>query len=65
MNDTQALPASDGDRQETDNGVTDRDADRANHICPMCPGDESDQPAAYPKCGMALEPATVSAGNRL
>ena len=27
------------------------------YICPMCPGMESDGPAACPKCGMALEPA--------
>jgi Cu+-exporting ATPase len=27
------------------------------YICPMCPGVESDGPAACPKCGMALEPA--------
>jgi len=27
------------------------------YICPMCPGVESDQPDACPKCGMALEPA--------
>jgi Cu+-exporting ATPase len=27
------------------------------YICPMCPGVESDHPAACPKCGMALEPA--------
>src|SRR5690606_16886337 len=29
---------------------------RAKYICPMCPGVESDVPAACPKCGMALEP---------
>jgi Cu+-exporting ATPase len=28
----------------------------ATYICPMCPGVESDKPAACPKCGMALEP---------
>ena len=27
------------------------------YICPMCPGIESDEPDACPKCGMALEPA--------
>lgn len=27
------------------------------YVCPMCPGVESDVPAACPKCGMALEPA--------
>lgn len=26
------------------------------YICPMCEGVESEQPAACPKCGMALEP---------
>ena len=29
----------------------------AAYICPMCPGVESEDPAACPKCGMALEPA--------
>ncbi len=29
----------------------------AKYVCPMCPGVESDVPAACPKCGMALEPA--------
>ena len=24
-------------------------------FCPMCPGVESDEPGACPKCGMALE----------
>ncbi|MGC1274099.1 MAG: heavy metal translocating P-type ATPase [Planctomycetaceae bacterium] len=28
------------------------------YVCPMCPGVESDVPAACPKCGMAMEPAT-------
>ena len=28
------------------------------YICPMCPGVESDGPAACPKCGMALEPGS-------
>ena len=31
------------------------------YICPMCPGVESDRPAACPKCGMALEPASPMA----
>jgi Cu+-exporting ATPase len=31
-------------------------ADGTRYICPMCPGVESDKPAACPKCGMALEP---------
>ncbi len=29
----------------------------AAYYCPMCPGVESDRPAACPKCGMALESA--------
>ncbi len=29
------------------------------YICPMCPGVESDVPAACPKCGMALESAAL------
>ncbi|TWT32710.1 heavy metal translocating P-type ATPase [Blastopirellula retiformator] len=33
-----------------------RPASTAAYICPMCPGVESDKPAACPKCGMALEP---------
>lgn len=28
----------------------------AKYICPMCPGVESEKPAACPKCGMTLEP---------
>lgn len=28
------------------------------YVCPMCPGVESEGPAACPRCGMALEPAT-------
>jgi Cu+-exporting ATPase len=32
-------------------------AKSAGYFCPMCPGVESDGPAACPKCGMALEPA--------
>src|SRR3546814_1283276 len=34
------------------------------YICPMCPGVESDVPAACPKCGMALEPAAPISGRR-
>jgi Cu+-exporting ATPase len=34
------------------------------HICPMCPGVESDGPAACPTCGMALEPAMHVAVHR-
>ena len=34
----------------------------AKYFCPMCPGVESDQPGDCPKCGMALEPQTVTAG---
>ena len=33
----------------------------AAYICPMCPGVESEVPAACPKCGMALEPAMPTA----
>jgi len=33
---------------------------QADYICPMCPGVESNTPAACPKCGMALEPAAPS-----
>ncbi|KGH21608.1 Copper-transporting P-type ATPase [Comamonas thiooxydans] len=33
------------------------DAAVGKYVCPMCPGVESDGPAACPKCGMALEPA--------
>ncbi|NJD31362.1 MAG: heavy metal translocating P-type ATPase [Gammaproteobacteria bacterium] len=29
----------------------------ALYVCPMCPGVESPEPGACPKCGMALEPA--------
>jgi len=31
------------------------------HICPMCPGVESEGPDSCPKCGMALEPETPAA----
>ena len=31
-------------------------APATRYICPMCEGVESEQPAACPKCGMALEP---------
>ena len=37
----------------------------SKYICPMCPGVKSDGPAACPKCGMALEPTTVSATERI
>ena len=33
----------------------------AKYICPMCPGVESSEPAACPKCGMALEPDAAAA----
>jgi Cu+-exporting ATPase len=36
----------------------------AKYICPMCPVVESDHPDACPKCGMALEPAVLSASTR-
>ncbi|MEZ5936344.1 MAG: heavy metal translocating P-type ATPase [Alphaproteobacteria bacterium] len=35
------------------------------YFCPMCPGAESDVPAACPKCGMALEPSAPILGPRL
>ncbi|MDQ7826954.1 MAG: heavy metal translocating P-type ATPase [Candidatus Eremiobacteraeota bacterium] len=34
----------------------------ALYFCPMCPGVESDKPGECPRCGMALEPKTVTAG---
>ncbi|HEX6986976.1 MAG TPA: heavy metal-binding domain-containing protein, partial [Planctomycetaceae bacterium] len=34
------------------------------YVCPMCPGVESDVPAACPKCGMALEPAAPARPSR-
>ena len=39
----------------------------AKYFCPMCPGVESDQPGACPKCGMALErnPAWKAAAKTL
>ncbi len=36
-------------------------ASGAAYICPMCPGVESDEPDACPKCGMALVPTAPSA----
>jgi len=32
----------------------------AKYFCPMCPGVEANDPGDCPKCGMALEPKTVS-----
>ena len=34
------------------------------YICPMCPGVESEGPAACPMCGMALEPAAPALPTR-
>jgi Cu+-exporting ATPase len=34
------------------------------YFCPMCPGVESEKPAACPKCGMALEPAAIGPATR-
>ncbi|HEY5233857.1 MAG TPA: heavy metal translocating P-type ATPase [Verrucomicrobiae bacterium] len=34
----------------------------AKYFCPMCPGVESDRPGDCPKCGMALEPKTMTVG---
>jgi Cu+-exporting ATPase len=36
----------------------------AAYFCPMCPGVESETPAACPKCGMALEAASVLPATR-
>ena len=36
-------------------------ATAGKYFCPMCPGVESDIPAACPKCGMALEAAAPAA----
>ena len=32
------------------------------YVCPMCPEVKSEEPAACPSCGMALEPALVTLG---
>jgi Cu+-exporting ATPase len=37
-----------------------RPAVALRYLCPMCEGVTSDRPGACPKCGMALEPETVS-----
>jgi Cu+-exporting ATPase len=37
-------------------------ASAGKYICPMCPGVESEGPAACPKCGMALESAAPALG---
>jgi len=37
----------------------------ARYVCPMHPEVESDHPGPCPKCGMALEPATVEAPARV
>ena len=34
----------------------------AKYFCPMCSGVESEQPGDCPKCGMALEPMSPTAG---
>ena len=31
------------------------------YFCPICPGVKSDKPGDCPKCGLALEPKTISA----
>ncbi len=36
-------------------------ASNTRYFCPMCPGVESDRTGDCPKCGMPLEPKTVSA----
>jgi Cu+-exporting ATPase len=40
--------------------VVPRPALAVRYLCPMCAGVVSDRPSACPKCGMALEPETVS-----
>jgi len=40
--------------------VVPRPALAVRYLCPMCAGVVSDRPGACPKCGMALEPETVS-----
>src|SRR5687767_5177325 len=47
-----ALPAAGASHSKSASG---------RYICPMCPGVESDHPAACPRCGMALEPAVPTA----
>lgn len=39
--------------------VSGRPASKAPYFCPMCPRVESDRPGACPKCGMALESASL------
>ena len=41
-------------------GVVPRASAALRYLCPMCAGVTSDRPGACPKCGMALEPETVS-----
>ncbi|MGR9091183.1 MAG: heavy metal translocating P-type ATPase [Gammaproteobacteria bacterium] len=36
----------------------------AKYTCPMCPGIESPEPVACPKCGMALEPELSAAATK-
>jgi P-type Cu+ transporter len=33
-----------------------------NYVCPMCPDVRTSKPGPCPKCGMALEPETITAG---
>ena len=40
--------------------VVPRPATALRYVCPMCAGMTSDRPGTCPKCGMALEPETVS-----
>jgi len=49
------------DPSQTGSRTSASDSGKASYICPMCPGVESDQPDACPKCGMALEPSTPTA----
>jgi heavy metal translocating P-type ATPase len=48
-------------RHEAPSGST---TARGKYVCPMCPGVESEGPAACPKCGMALEPLAAMADER-
>ncbi len=39
--------------------VEEGDPSAEKYVCPMCPGVESDKPGPCPRCGMALQPATI------
>jgi len=46
---------------KTHRGARPKPSSGAAYICPMCPGVESEVPAACPKCGMALDRAAPAA----